>query len=177
MLITIVFWLGCDRPSGLFFVRALLLSLLTPIFLPSPSVSLSFFVLAVPMRGCLGKYSCTSSPISNSHTEWSFSFLSLMQEKLNMPRGHYYRLCSWSVRSNHLIQKTTLGENTKNHAKYCWSTEDFKKILRNNLLKFTSLFLKTFCSFSCKSNFNKIPPSLPLFYRMLFQTITSLVDI
>ena len=46
-IIIIVFWLGCDRPSGLLlFVPALLLSILTPLFLPSSSVSLSYFVLA-----------------------------------------------------------------------------------------------------------------------------------
>ena len=63
MFIIIVFWLGCDRPSGLLlFVSALLFSILTPLFLPSSSVSLSYFVLAVPMRECLGKHSCMSSP-------------------------------------------------------------------------------------------------------------------
>ena len=37
---------------------ALLLSILTPL-LPSP-VSLSYFVLVVPIRECLGKHSCMS---------------------------------------------------------------------------------------------------------------------
>ena len=46
----------------LFFVPALLLSILTPFFLPSSSVSLSNFILAVPMRECMGKHSCMSSP-------------------------------------------------------------------------------------------------------------------
>ena len=40
----------------------LLLSILTPLFLPSSSVSLSYFVLAIPMRECLGKHSYMSSP-------------------------------------------------------------------------------------------------------------------
>ena len=63
LFIIIVFWLGGDRPSGLLsFVPALLFSILTPLFLPSSSVSLSYFVLAVPMRECLGKHSCMSSP-------------------------------------------------------------------------------------------------------------------
>ena len=62
MFIIIVFWLGCDRPSGLiFFVPALLLSVLAPLFSPSSSVSLSYLIFAVPMRECLGKHSCTSS--------------------------------------------------------------------------------------------------------------------
>ena len=59
----IVVWVRCDRPSGLLlFVPALLLSIITPLFLPSSSVSLSYFVLAVPMRECLGGHSCMSSP-------------------------------------------------------------------------------------------------------------------
>ena len=64
MFIINVFSLGCDRPSGrLIFVPALLLSILTPLFLPSSSLSLSYFILAVPMRECLGKQSYMSSPI------------------------------------------------------------------------------------------------------------------
>ena len=48
-------------PSGVF-VSALLLSILTRLFVPSSSVSFSYFVLAIPMRECFGKYSCMSSP-------------------------------------------------------------------------------------------------------------------
>ena len=44
-----------------FFVPALLFSILTPLFLPSSSVSLSYFVLALPMRECLRNHSCMSS--------------------------------------------------------------------------------------------------------------------
>ena len=43
-----------------FFVTALLLSMLTHLFLSS-SLSLSYFILAVPMRKCLGKHSCMRS--------------------------------------------------------------------------------------------------------------------
>ena len=43
-----------------FFVPALLKKL-APLFLPPSSVSLSCFILAVPMRECSGKHSCTSS--------------------------------------------------------------------------------------------------------------------
>ena len=46
-----------------FFVPALLLSMLTCLFLSS-SLSLSYFILAVPMRKCLGQHSCTSSTFS-----------------------------------------------------------------------------------------------------------------
>ena len=63
MFINNVFGLGQFRPWGLLFhfVPALLLSILTPLFLPS-FVSLSYFILAVPIRECLGKHLCTSSP-------------------------------------------------------------------------------------------------------------------
>ena len=43
-----------------FFVPDLLLSMLTHLFLSS-SLSLTYFILAVPMRKCLGKHSCMSS--------------------------------------------------------------------------------------------------------------------
>ena len=63
MFIIIVFRLGCDRPSGfLLFVPTVLFSILTPLYCVFLSVSLSYFILAVPMRECLGKHSCTSSP-------------------------------------------------------------------------------------------------------------------
>ena len=55
----------------------------------SSSVSLSCFILAVPIRECLGKHSCTRS-ICYRNTEWYFTFLSLVQEKINMPNVHYY---------------------------------------------------------------------------------------
>ena len=59
------------RASGLIFsVPALLiLSILTPLFLPSMSVSLSYLILEVTMHECLGKHLCTSSPfpIAISH--------------------------------------------------------------------------------------------------------------
>ena len=61
MFINIIFGLGSVRPSGLLsFVPALLLSILSNLFLPSSSVSLSYFIIAVPMRECLGKHSCMS---------------------------------------------------------------------------------------------------------------------
>ena len=52
IMIIIVFTLGPDMPSGLvFFVSALLL-ILTPLFFSSSSVSLFYFIVAVPMREC-----------------------------------------------------------------------------------------------------------------------------
>ena len=56
LFIIIVFWLGCGRSCPLRFF-----SILTPLFLPPSSVSLSYFILGVPMRKCLGKHSCMSS--------------------------------------------------------------------------------------------------------------------
>ena len=89
MFVIIVFRLGCDRPSGLLlFVPAVLFSILTP-----SSVSWSYFILAVPMRECLGKHSCMSSQFPIAILNGT-SFLYLVQENINMPSGHYYRLCS-----------------------------------------------------------------------------------
>ena len=70
MFIIIVFRLGCDRPSGLhLFVPAVLFSILTPLFFSSASVLLSYFILAVSMRECLGKHSCIRFLIFYCHTE------------------------------------------------------------------------------------------------------------
>ena len=49
-----------------FFVPALLLFILMPLFLPSSSVYLCYFILAVPMH--------KSFSISCSHTEWDLIF-------------------------------------------------------------------------------------------------------
>ena len=103
LFIIIVFWLGCDRPSGLFIVPVVLFSILTPLFCPSASVSLSYFILAVPMRECLGKHSCTSSPFSMAILNGT-SFLSLVQENINMPSGHYYGFSPEVAVKNHLIK-------------------------------------------------------------------------
>ena len=70
MFIIIVFRLGCDTTSGLLlFVPAVLFSILTPLFRVSSSVSLSYFILAVPMCECLGKTLVHEFPVSYSHTE------------------------------------------------------------------------------------------------------------
>ena len=57
-------WLDMTTPpwcmEKIIFVPALLLSMLTHLFLSS-SLSLSYFILAVPIRKCLGKHSCMSS--------------------------------------------------------------------------------------------------------------------
>ena len=75
IIIMIIYWLGCDRPSGLFiFVPALLLAILTPLFLPSSSVSLSYFVRAFLMRECSGKHSRMSSPFPIAMLNGTFFF-------------------------------------------------------------------------------------------------------
>ena len=53
---------------------ALLLSILTPLFLPSSSVSLYYFIHAVPIRECLGKHSCMSSPCPIAILNGTFIF-------------------------------------------------------------------------------------------------------
>ena len=112
MFTIIVFWLGCDRPSGLLlFVYALLLSILTPLFLPSSSVSLSYFVLAVPMSECLGKQSWISSPCPIAILNGTYlfsrgkivcnlrrSFVYQNQIKLNYTYNIYLRLTSICIR-------------------------------------------------------------------------------
>ena len=62
MYINIVFWLGRDRLSGfLSFEPPVLFSIITLLLFPSSSASLSYLMLAVPMRKCLEKHSCMSS--------------------------------------------------------------------------------------------------------------------
>ena len=84
-LYCIVFWLGSDRLPGLLSFRARFTSLHTHASLLTFRLYLSYFVLAVPVPECLGKYSCMSArmfgktlvhefPISYSHTEWYFLF-------------------------------------------------------------------------------------------------------
>ena len=55
---------------------------------------MSYFILASSMRKCLGKHSCMSSQFPIAILNGISSFLSLVQENINMPSRHYYRLCS-----------------------------------------------------------------------------------
>ena len=52
---------------------ALLFSILTPL-LPSSFVSLSYFILAVPTRECLGKHPCMRSPCPIAMLNGTFLF-------------------------------------------------------------------------------------------------------
>ena len=61
---------------------SLLLSILTPL-LASSSVSLPYFILAVPMRKCLGKHPCMSSPFPIAILNGTFFFRSVNNWKLS----------------------------------------------------------------------------------------------
>ena len=74
LFIIILFWLGCDRPSGLLlFVPALLLSILASLL----TIFICFFVL---FRSCCSharvfeKTLVHEFPMSYSHTEWYLPF-------------------------------------------------------------------------------------------------------
>ena len=67
---------------------ALLFSILAPLFYPSSSLPLSYFSLAVPMSECFGKHSCISNTFPIAILNGTSS-LSLVQENINMPSGHY----------------------------------------------------------------------------------------
>ena len=76
-------------------MSAVLLSTFILLFLPSSSVSLTNFNLAVPMRECTGEHSCMSSPFSiailnetcslrstiTAKTFWTRSAIQLNSEK------------------------------------------------------------------------------------------------
>ena len=74
MFIIIVFLFGSDKPSGFLFCARFASFYLTPLFLQSSSVSLSYFILAVPMRECLGKHSCMSSSFPIATLNCTFFF-------------------------------------------------------------------------------------------------------
>ena len=87
ILCLFVFWLHSDRPPGVFF-RACFSSFNThsSLLTSSFSVSLSYFILPIPMLELLGKHSCTSSTF-HSHSEWYLLF-SLCKSTEN---------CKWSA--------------------------------------------------------------------------------
>ena len=62
----------------------IIIIIITPLFLPSSSVSLSYFVLAVPMRECLGKHSCMSSPFPTAILNGTCFFLTVQLQVLNV---------------------------------------------------------------------------------------------
>ena len=114
MFVIILFWLGSDRLSGLLsFVPALLFSILTPPFCPSSTVPLSYFSLAVPMRECLGKQSCVSSPFPIATLNGTSSFLSLVQENINIPADTIIGFVPEVAVKNQLIKKKIIPSARK----------------------------------------------------------------
>ena len=87
---------------------ALLFSILTPLFCPSSSVPLSYFNLAVPMRECLVKHSCMSSPFPIAILNDTSSFLSLVQENITCPVDTIIGFVPEVAVKNHLIKKNKL---------------------------------------------------------------------
>ena len=69
MFIIIVFWLGCDRPSGLHFFRARFASFHTHASLLT--IFVCFFVL---FRSCCSHARVYEFPMSYSRTEWYLLF-------------------------------------------------------------------------------------------------------
>ena len=60
---------------------ASLLSILTPLFLQSSSVSLSYFILGIPTPVCLGKHSYMSSPFPIAILNGTLFFAKLHDQK------------------------------------------------------------------------------------------------
>ena len=94
MFIIIVFWLGSDRPSGLrLFVPALLLSILTLLFLPYSSVSL--FHSCCSHARVFGKTLVHEFHISYSNTEWYLLFRTVQLYECTF--------CIWSEKLETLV--------------------------------------------------------------------------
>ena len=95
------------RRAFFFFVPALLFSILKPLFLPLSSVSLSYFILAVPMRKCLGKHLCISSSIPIVILNDTSVFLTVQLQVHNENPARYGRhtdtLVNLNTKLNELI--------------------------------------------------------------------------
>ena len=75
MFIIIVLRSGNDRLSGLLFFRARCSSFHAHASLITfSSVSMSYFIFAVPMLECLGNHSCMSSPFPKAMQNGTFFF-------------------------------------------------------------------------------------------------------
>ena len=75
---------------------AVLLSILNPLFVPSSSISLSYFILAVPMRESFGKHWCMSSPFPIAILNGTVFFS---------------RVTTWSTWSKSSLSKTNYNNN------------------------------------------------------------------
>ena len=103
LFIIIVFWLGCDRPSGLLFFRAGFASFHTHVTL------LTFFVcFFILFHSCcsharvFGKTLVHEFPISYSPTEWYLLFFALWRQwiilngaLLNKSCYYFFRRCNY----------------------------------------------------------------------------------
>ena len=91
MFVIVVFWYGSDRPSGLLIYLARCTSFHI-LILSARLLFLCYFILAVPMRECLGKHSCMSS-----------AFLIAIQNGTSfLPTAHLYVL-KWRPRGDCLV--------------------------------------------------------------------------
>ena len=128
MFIIIIFWLGCDRPSSrrpIFysFIRARFTS-----FHTHASLLASFPCFFILFHSCCSHAWVFEKTLvhefdgSYSHLNGTSSFLSLVQENINMPSGHYYRLCSWSGRSKPSNKKKSLVRSSivRSNVADCW---------------------------------------------------------
>ena len=109
MFINIVFWLGRDRPSGRDFFLSCPLYFFPYSRLSPYLLRLSLFLILFLLFPWTSVWEITRARVQHFLLPYWMVlhfFLSLVQEKLlNMPSGHYYRHCSWSGRSIHLIPK------------------------------------------------------------------------
>ena len=116
MFIIILFWLGCDRPSGLLFFRARL-----AFFHIQASLLTSFVCFFILFHSCcshthmFGKTLVHEFPISYSHTEWYLPFFALWRQWIigngallnksyyylggNDPSSRQPRVISYSIRT------------------------------------------------------------------------------
>ena len=77
--------------------------------------------------------------VTHCHTEWYLLFLSLVQGKINLLNGHYYRHCSWIDRFNP-FNKNYVAAGTEEHWSSTWSR--LKSIWTEATICMASEFLK-----------------------------------
>ena len=84
----IVMSVGCDRQLGLFWGPVLRFAILTLLRLPPSSVSISYFILAVPMNKCLDIHFYTSAllPIDIPKGTCSFRSILLLRNMIRIGR-------------------------------------------------------------------------------------------
>ena len=105
------------RREFFIFVPALLLSVLPTLFLPTSSVSLSYFILVVPMRKCLGKHSYISSPFPIAILNSTCFFLTVQLQVHNENPVRYSGNADALVNLNNKLNYsyTALGKHFVSH--------------------------------------------------------------